>query len=161
MPARASGWPAAGVPARAPRQSGGWRMLGVAARLGLALSCSCTPPPRQATIAGGALQGVRVRVGESASGTEVRLRAGDILEVSLAETRTTGYRWEVVSDGAPACRAEGEDFAAPPRPPGAPGLHTWMFRAAQAGNASLEMAYRRPFGSGDPARRFTLRVAVE
>jgi predicted secreted protein len=35
--------------------------------------------------------------------------------------------------------------ASPPAEPGAPGTMTFRFRAATAGTATLEFAYRRPF----------------
>ncbi len=102
-----------------------------------------------------------MRLDETADGKEVRLRVGEELEIALRETRTTGYRWEVVDGGAPACRIV-QDSVEPGRgAPGASGLRVWRLRAAQAGAATVALEYRRPFGGGEPARRFTLRVVVE
>ncbi len=98
---------------------------------------------------------------ETASGTEVRVQVAHPFEITLAENRTTGYRWNVVSDGAPVCRLERDAFEAPAPTPGAPGRHTWVFSAAQAGTSVIELAYRRSFGSGEPARQFTLRVVAQ
>jgi len=102
-----------------------------------------------------------MRFDETASGDEVRVRVGQELEVVLSETPTTGYRWKVVSDGAPVCRIERDEFQAPSPTPGAPGRHIWTFSAAQAGAAGIELAYRRSFGASEPARRFTLRVVAQ
>ena len=102
-----------------------------------------------------------MRFDETADATQVRVPVASPFEVTLNETRSTGYRWDVVSDGAPVSRLERDSFEAPPATPGAPGRHTWFFSAAQAGSAEIALVYRRPFGSGNPTRRFTLRVIVE
>lgn len=102
-----------------------------------------------------------MRVDESASGTEVRLRVGDAVEVVLPERRTAGFRWQVLSPGAPACRLENDKYTAPPGPPGASGEHSWTFRAVQGGADAVALAYGRSFGDAPPVRRFELRVAVE
>ncbi len=99
-----------------------------------------------------------MRLDASASGTRVRLRPGDSLDVVLAETPTTGYRWKLVEAGAPVLRLEADRFDPPGATPGAPGSHAWTFSVAQPGSARLALAYVRPFGSGEPARRFELDV---
>ncbi len=103
-----------------------------------------------------------MRVDETANGTEIRMKVGETLDVVLAETRTTGYRWNVASDGAPVCRLERDRFEAPPAAvPGAPGRHTWTFTAVQVGATTIELAYARSFAGGEAARRFTLRVVAQ
>ncbi len=104
--------------------------------------------------------GAAMRVDETASGSEIRPAVGETLEVVLSETRTTGHRWTVQSDGAPVCRLEHDRFDPPPATPGAPGRHTWTFTAVQAGAAAIELAYARSFGSAGATRRFTLRVVA-
>jgi predicted secreted protein len=102
-----------------------------------------------------------MRVDESASGSELRLRAGERLEVVLAEAPTTGYRWRLVSEGAPACRRDSDRFEAPPSAtPGAPGRHTFTFGGVQPGAGEIELTCARTFGGGEPARRFTVRAVV-
>jgi inhibitor of cysteine peptidase len=99
---------------------------------------------------------------ESASGTELRLRAGDTLEVTLAETPTTGYRWRLVSDGAPACRAGSDRFEPPSSmTPGASGRHTFTFTTVQRGAGEIVLVSVRSFGGAEPARRFSVRAVVE
>jgi len=102
-----------------------------------------------------------MRVDETANGTEIRMKVGETLDVVLAETRTTGYRWNVASDGAPVCRLGHDRFEAPSAVPGAPGRHTWTFTAVQVGAATIELAYARSFAGGEAARRFTLRVVAQ
>ncbi len=98
---------------------------------------------------------------EAANESEVQVNVAQQLEVVLQETPTTGYRWKVVSDGAPVTRIERDEFVPPAgATPGAPGRHTWVFAAARTGTAQIELAYARSFGGGEPARRFTVRVVV-
>ena len=103
-----------------------------------------------------------MRVDETASGSEQRLRLGEVLEVALAETRTAGYRWRIVADGAPACRVEA-DRPEPPGTtvPGAPGRRVFRFVAVARGTGLVELRSERSFGGGAPSRRFTLRIVVE
>jgi predicted secreted protein len=105
--------------------------------------------------------GTTMRFDDTANGTEVRVQVGQEFEVALSETPTTGYRWKVASDGTPVCRVEHDAFQPPGPTPGAPGRHAWVFKAAQAGAAVVELEYRRSFGAGEPARRFTLRVVAQ
>jgi predicted secreted protein len=120
---------------------------------------ACASGPVRAP-ADGRRGGTTMRFDETANGSEVRVQVGQDFEVVLSETPTTGYKWKVVSDGAPICHVERDEFQAPGPTPGAPGRHVWVFRAAQAGAAVVELAYRRSFGAGEPARRFTMRVVA-
>src|ERR1700694_4044774 len=90
-----------------------------------------------------------MRVDESASGSELRLRAGERLEVVLAEAPTTGYRWRLVSEGAPACRRDSDRFEAPPSATaGGPGRYTltFTFASVQPGAGEIELTCARTFG---------------
>ena len=40
-------------------------------------------------------------IGESADGTTIALRVGDVLELRLPENASTGYRWQVRENAAP------------------------------------------------------------
>jgi predicted secreted protein len=102
-----------------------------------------------------------MRFDETANGNEVRLHVGEALEIVLAETRTTGYQWLVVESGAPVCRVVRDAFQAGDPAPGAPGMHTWVVAVEREGTATFALAYQRSFGSGEAARRFTLRIVAE
>lgn len=99
-----------------------------------------------------------MRVDEQGNETEVTIRSGEILELTLAENRSTGFRWNIVSTGAPVLELESESFATAPHRPGAPGRHTWLLRARTAGEAALELVYLRSWENAAPVRRFSLMV---
>ncbi len=102
----------------------------------------------------------RMTVDERQSGTAVSLAAGERLEVSLAETPTTGYRWRVEADGAPACRVVEDRFEAPGPRPGAPGRRLLVLEGTGRGAAELRLACVRAWDAGAPSRTFVLRVAA-
>lgn len=99
-----------------------------------------------------------MRVTESASGSEVQLRRGERLEISLEENPSTGFLWLVASDGAPVVKLERHEFVPGAQVPGSPGRHEWVFVAEQPGRAAIELRHRKPFETAEPARRFTLIV---
>lgn len=103
-----------------------------------------------------------MRVDERAHDSALRLRVQELLELVLAETPTTGHRWQLVASGEPVCRLEEDDFVAPSAAaPGAPGRHRWAFRAVAPGESAIELHYARAFEPGPPARRFRVSVVVE
>ncbi len=125
--------------------------------LALAAGCGHATP---AAPAGHDDGGSAMRLDETGDGSTVTLRPGEALELVLPETRTTGYRWEVVHDGAPICRVVANAFQAGDRRPGAPGQHAWRIVGASPGTAAVSLALRRPFGGGEPSRSFTVNVVV-
>jgi inhibitor of cysteine peptidase len=100
-----------------------------------------------------------MRIDELGDGTEIAVRPGQALEIALVENPSTGYSWKLLSDGAPVLRLESDRYQAPQTQlAGAPGRHTWVIRVAVAGEATVELAYSRPWETVEPIRRFTLRV---
>jgi inhibitor of cysteine peptidase len=101
-------------------------------------------------------------VDRTADGRDVTMSVGDTLVVHLDESPTTGYRWQVVHGGGPACRLADDHYQAPDDVvPGRSGVHTWSFRAEGAGTATIELAARRSWESGaPPARTFRVTVTV-
>ena len=101
------------------------------------------------------------RFEEGANGQEASFHAGELFEVFLSETRTTGFKWVVERGGEPVCALAGESTDAPPGPPGRAGTHLWQFRAAQAGFATIRLVYRRPWeSSAEPGRVFQMQIRV-
>ena len=96
---------------------------------------------------------------ESANGQQVALTMGAQMVVDLAENPTAGYRWQVESSGAPALSIDGDRYEAPaPGRAGAPGRHSWSFRAIAPGHGTIRLAYRRSFGGA--ASTFSVQVEV-
>lgn len=94
-----------------------------------------------------------------ADGTRVKLKLGETFTLRLEENPSTGYRWRLEADGAPALELDGDQYEAPPRATvGGPGHHQWRFRAVAAGSAAVQLSYRRSFGAR--ARAFTVAVEV-
>ena len=104
-----------------------------------------------------------IKVDDSFNGRQVRLQAGEVLEVALAENATTGFRWWVKAK--PDFLAESQETEppqpAPPGPPGRGGVHRFYFRAERKGTGELELEYRRSWETEKPAARsYKLRVRV-
>jgi predicted secreted protein len=99
------------------------------------------------------------RFEEDANDRQVNLRVGEMFEIHLPETRTTGYKWAVEKGGEPVCALVSESSEAPPGPPGRAGTHLWQFRAAKAGAATIVLHHKRPWEpAASPGRIFQLHV---
>jgi inhibitor of cysteine peptidase len=102
-----------------------------------------------------------VQVDESHNGSEIDLRTGEPLEIRLSENPTTGFRWGLESNGAPACILVEDVYETSSVTPGAGGNHRWRFQAAQIGEGRIRLGYRRSWeGQGAASRTFTLGVRV-
>lgn len=111
--------------------------------------------------AAGARSRKMLQIDAHSNGREVSLRAGETLEISLAENRTTGFRWRLESNAGPACKLLKSSFEASLGATGRGGVHHWQFQAVQAGAGKIELEYRRPWEEDSPpSRTFTLRVRV-
>jgi inhibitor of cysteine peptidase len=123
---------------------------------GLVALSGCTPTPSASTGA--------VKVGEAASGTEVRLQSGQTLEIALSGNVTTGFDWAL--DGALPSQVTSvtDEYVQDPALPGAVGAggtHTFIYKAAASGTGKLSLKYSRSFESGTaPAQLFTITVVV-
>ncbi len=100
-------------------------------------------------------------VTDADNGASVTLSAGEQLTVRLAENPTTGYRWRAEPWDGSLLELTGDEYQAPgDARPGAAGEHEWHFVARRPGGGSLRLAYRRAWGDADPAKVFSLNVAV-
>jgi predicted secreted protein len=91
--------------------------------------------------------------------TEVRGAPGD-LKVELAETPTSGYRWEV-ERAVPGVEVMGDDYLESPGElvAGGSGLRTFRLHATAAGSYELAFVLRRPWES-EPLERRHIRLVV-
>ena len=76
---------------------------------------------------------------ENDNGQTVMMGAGDALQISLPENRSTGYIWSIVTNDAAVLRPTDEpSYAIEGEPlPGAGGRVTFYFTAVAAGEVSL------------------------
>ncbi len=115
-------------------------------------------------LAAAASAGKLIDVSDPDDGGTVRMNPGDTLRVRLHATPGTGYSWTVDKiDAAMLAESAPRKFVPPPKQiPGAEGHDVFEFRAAQAGRASLELKYVRPWEKGvAPARKFKIKVNIE
>ena len=101
-----------------------------------------------------------ILVDQTSSGQTVDLPVGQVMEVRLTENPTTGYRWRMIMNGAPACVMVNDRFQAPSGPPGKGGEHIWLIKGAAIGTCDIAMQYRRGFEPDVGARSFALHVRV-
>jgi inhibitor of cysteine peptidase len=102
-----------------------------------------------------------VLVDETFNGRTIDVTVGQTIEVRLPENPTTGFSWQLTSDGGPACTMTGDQFIAPAGPPGKGGDHTWNFKAVRPGECDIELGYRRRWESSATASRtFKIHVKV-
>jgi len=109
--------------------------------------------PRRGSAAG-------IDIDAAADGGTIDLAVGSTLRLSLLENPSTGFRWRVAADGAPALRVEAEDYLPSGAMPGAPGLHRWEFRAIQPGEARLRLDHARAWETVPPVETFALTIRV-
>jgi inhibitor of cysteine peptidase len=102
-----------------------------------------------------------MQVDKTYDGREVTLAIGEVLELSLAENPTTGFRWGFAVKPEPVCTIVKSVFESATVPPGKGGTHHWQFQAVHPGSGTIELQYRRPWEKEAPASRtFKLTVHV-
>ena len=96
---------------------------------------------------------------EHSSGQTVTLQLREPLRLTLPETPTTGYRWQMLHS-CEELTVESDTAEAPSSPPGAAGRRVWLLRAARAGSCKLELQLRRSWESesAKPALAFIVNV---
>jgi len=98
------------------------------------------------------------------AGSDIFLAQGEVLQVRLPSTPSTGFSWAVSSNSPAVLRPAGEPKYDPPGgkgAAGAAGTQTFEFRVVGGGGAFLELVYRRPFEKdAAPARRWAVFVAA-
>lgn len=103
-----------------------------------------------------------VELTDSDAGKTVDLQIGQALVVTLQGLGTAGYLWEVTSTPAPTLEQIGDRETLPPTSgaAGASARESFRFKGARAGQTTLTLADRRPFGSREVARTFEVTVRV-
>jgi inhibitor of cysteine peptidase len=103
-----------------------------------------------------------MRLGEAAHDSTVALAPGESVELCLPETPTTGYRWQVVADGSPACAIAAAAVAARSSGvPGRSGERCWTLTAIRDGAGEIALERRRSWETaGEPGGVFKLHIRV-
>ncbi len=102
-----------------------------------------------------------IEISEHEHDRDINVPRGETILIHLSENPTTGYRWQMVSDGKPVCELVDDSFDAG-KGVGQGGKRHWRFRAAQVGTCEIALAYRRGWETADKsARTFALKVRVE
>lgn len=100
---------------------------------------------------------------ENDNGQTVTMGAGDALQISLPENRSTGYIWSIVTNDEAVLRPTDEPtYAIEGEPlPGAGGRVTFYFTAVAAGEVSLQLINARPAETAvEAVETFALLVRV-
>ena len=107
-------------------------------------------------------EGGAVQYDEQATGHQVDGKLHDEFEIVLAEVRTAGYRWNVVTNGEPQLQLLQDESHPSAGRVGGAGKHRWRFRAVALGECEIKLRYARSWDeSGEPARTFSLKVRVQ
>ena len=90
------------------------------------------------------------------------LEQEQLLILRLPSNPSTGYRWELLDPASPQLRSLGPEVYSSPDSDaviGAAGHSTWRFQAAARGEATLRLAYQRPW-EPEPIEHFECRLEV-
>lgn len=127
-------------------------LLGLSIVAALLLACGGSAGPENVYIAD-----------ENDNGQMVTMGAGDALQISLPENRSTGYIWSIVTNDEAVLRPTDEPtYAIEGEPlPGAGGQVTFYFTAVAAGEVSLQLINARPAETAvEAVETFALLVRV-
>src|SRR5262249_53305235 len=95
---------------------------------------------------------------------KVELAKGDKLQLKLAANPTTGFTWVIGSKDNPALKSAGKpEYTADKKGKvGGGGVQVFTFTAEAAGEADLEMQYKRPFEKDkEPAKTYKFKVVIK
>jgi inhibitor of cysteine peptidase len=108
----------------------------------------------------GASNEVKLDAGDD--GSQVELKAGQTLVVSLEGNPTTGYTWEAAELDEQVLRQLGEaEFNPESDAIGAGGVQTLRFETVNSGQTTLNLVYRRPWEADEePTETFSVQVVV-
>src|SRR5450432_3463175 len=91
------------------------------------------------------------------NGKTFSVAMGDTLEVRLAESPTTGYRWAICGE-ASHTRVADDQFVPPASGHGAAGLRVIRFQPTQPGTDHIAICLNRSWESSPGAQRFAIDI---
>jgi inhibitor of cysteine peptidase len=99
-------------------------------------------------------------IDQTRNNDSVEIAIGDSIRVQLSENPTTGYRWRLLTSGAPALRLIRDDFERSASGPGGGGTRCWIFAAQCPGTAALGMELQRSW-QPQAASSFAVSISVK
>jgi inhibitor of cysteine peptidase len=99
---------------------------------------------------------------ENDSGSQVVLRQGQVITISLRENGSTGYIWEIMPGTELFLTQQGDSQYVPnSNVPGSGGIRTFTFMAITSGNVTLKIINHRPWETNvAPSRTFEVAITV-
>jgi inhibitor of cysteine peptidase len=101
-----------------------------------------------------------IHIDEQNADRDIEIPLGTVLEVRLAETATTGYRWSVANDDQRLVPLPVAASPPPSKPPGAAASRRWQFKAIQRGPAKITFSLARSWESNAPLKSVTFSMKV-
>ena len=92
-----------------------------------------------------------------------QLSVNQTFEVALEANPSTGYQWQIKEQSAALVLLEERYENSPEAKPmmvGVPGTKIWTFKAAEVGQAQLNLVYVRPWQAHEVAKSWTCSVNV-
>ncbi len=105
----------------------------------------------------------QVSLTAAANGSQVDVKVGDQIAITLDGNPSTGYTWEANDMDTTMFEQVGDPAFSSSNPGlvGSVGSLTITFKALKAGTASLSLVYHRPWETGvDPIDTFAVTVTV-
>jgi predicted secreted protein len=103
-------------------------------------------------------------LGPHDNGKEIRVQAGEVIELALEEQGGTGYTWEfnkLDEKHFQVVRTATRPMAAPPLVGGAV-LKVWQLKTKTPGEAKLNLDYLRPWeGRASAVKHFEIKVCIQ
>jgi inhibitor of cysteine peptidase len=106
--------------------------------------------------------GSEVSIGEEKNGSEVSLKVGQTLVLTLASNPSTGYQWRADEVDEGVLEEVSHDYRADwPVIPGSGGRDIWRFKALSPGNTTLTMVYERSWEEAEPLKTLSITAVVQ
>ena len=104
-----------------------------------------------------------LKLGEADNGKAFSVKVGDTIEVVIPGNPTTGFSWAAVlteKDAALLQQVGEPTYATDSTLIGSGGTYTFTFKAVAKGEATLKLAYSRPWESVPPENTFSAAVTI-
>jgi inhibitor of cysteine peptidase len=121
----------------------------IAAMLVMMTACASTKP---------------VILGIADNGSQVKVKVGDPIVISLESNPSTGYTWEALDLDKTIFEQAGDPTfkSSDPGVVGSGGTLTLTFNTVKAGTATLKLVYQRPWETNvEPTNTFAIEVLVK